>query len=332
MSQKEKVQKASDLAKLLGAELLGDDANISRLSDSASVRADSIVVLGKAEDAKKLTQIPGALVLNQALEGWGTQLIVKDTRLALALLSQVFGLEPDFAKGIHPTAVIHETAQLAEDVQIAAHVVIEEKVIIASGTQVGANSYLGKNVTVGKNCMVYPGVTVYPETRIADRVRLHAGVVIGSDGFGYARGPRGAVKIQHLGNVKIEDDVEVGANTCVDRGTLGETVIGARSKIDNLCQIGHNVQIGSDCLIAGTVAIAGSSSLGRAVILGGGTGVVDHVHIGDGAQVGARSLVTKSIPAGESWNGYPAEPYKKYVRKHYLLGKLERIWQSVKEN
>ncbi len=332
MSQKEKAQKASDLAKLLGAEMLGDDTSIKRLSDSASVQADSIVVLGKAEDAKKLRQRPGALVLNQALEGWGTQLIVKDTRLALALLSQVFGLEPSFAKGIHPTAVIHETAQLAEDVQIAAHVVIAENALIGSGTQIGANCYFGANVTVGKNCTVYPGVTVYPESRIADRVRLHAGVVIGSDGFGYARGPRGAVKIQHLGSVTIEDDVEVGANTCIDRGTLGETVIGARSKIDNLCQIGHNVQIGSDCLIAGTVAIAGSTSLGRGVILGGGAGVVDHVHIADGAQVGARSLVTKSIPAGESWNGYPAEPYKKYVRKHYLLGKLERIWQSVKEN
>ena len=332
MSQNENPQKASVLAHLLNAELKGKDVTVSHLTDLKSAQLDSIVVLAKAEDAKTLVNMPGILVLNQVLESPSTQLIVKDTRLALAQLSQVFAPELQLARGIHSSAIIHETARLAEGVQIAAHVVIEEGVEIGAGTQIGANCYIGKNVTMGKNCTIYPNVTVYSDTRISDRVRLHTGVVLASDGFGYARGPRGAVKIEHLGSVKIEEDVEIGANTCVDRGTLGETVIGARSKIDNLCQIGHNVSLGSDCLIAGTVAIAGSTRLGRGVVLGGGAGVVDHVVIGDGAQVGARSLVTKSIPAGESWNGYPAEPYKKYVRKHYLLGKLERIWQSVKEN
>lgn len=332
MSQTKKSYRASELADLLAGELIGADLQVNRLCDLKEAQADCVVVLADTKTVAALKEIEAVLVLNQRLELPLSQVIVKDTRLAFAQLSQLFAEPIVLAEGIHPSAVIHETVKLAENVHIGPHVVIAEGVEIGAGTQIAANSFIGKKVKIGKDCTLFPNVSLYPEVELGDRVRLHAGVVVGSDGFGYARSPRGALKIQHMGRVIIEDDVELGTNTCVDRATLGATVIGARTKIDNLCQIGHNVKIGSDCLIAGTVAVAGSTTLGRGVILGGGAGVVDHVHIGDGAQVGARSLVTKSIPAGETWNGYPAEPYKKYVRKHYLLGKLEQIWQTIKEN
>ncbi len=323
------LHRASDLAVLLEGDLFGDDVAIKLLSDKPL--ADAVMVISDLRQVAPLeTQSLGLLVLDKEIKTQHNLIVVKDTRLALAQLSALFKPPVYVAEGIHPSASIHETAELAEDVHIAENVVIAAGVRVGKGTRVGANSVLAENVTVGENCTLYSNVSVYADARLANRVTLHAGVIIGSDGFGYAMSQKGAAKIYHLGNVVLEDDVEVGANTCIDRATLGETRIGARSKIDNLCQIGHNTIVGSDCLIAGTVAIAGSTTLGRGVILGGGAGVVDHVHLYDGVKVGARALVTKDIPAGQTWTGYPAEPYKKYVRKHYLLNQLERIWQSVK--
>lgn len=332
MTELSKGYKASELALLLGGQLLGDDAVVKHLSQLSQGTTASIVVLPKAQEVSGLTYQCAAVVVDRAIDSQHTLIVVQDTRLALARLSQIFSKPVTLAQGIHPSAVIHETVQLAKDVHIGANCVIRANTVIGSATQIGANCTIAENVSIGQDCLLYPQVSIYAGSVIANRVRLHAGVVLGSDGFGYAKSQKGAEKIYHLGIVRLEDDVEIGANTCVDRATLGETVIGARSKIDNLCQIGHNVQLGPDCLIAGTVAIAGSSRLGRGVILGGGVGVVDHICIADGVQVGARSLVTKNIPAGEIWNGYPAEPYKKFVRKHYLMGKLEQIWQAVKGN
>ena len=159
---------------------------------------------------------------------------------------------------------------------------------------------------------------------------MHSGAVIGSDGFGYAAGPTGATKIHHLGTVELHDDVEIGANTCIDRGTLASTVIGARTKIDNLCQIGHNVTMGTDCLVAGRSAIAGSVKIGNRVTIGGSVGISDHISIGDGVTLAAGSGVSKDIPAGETWAGAPAVPFRKWVRGLYLQGQLETIWQIVK--
>lgn len=202
--------------------------------------------------------------------------------------------------------------------------------VIGAGSRVGPGCVLGEGVTLGPDCVLHANVTLYPGTALGARVIVHSGAVLGADGFGYAFGPQGAVKIHHLGGVVIEDDVEVGANTCIDRGTLLDTRVGARTKIDNLCQIGHNVQIGPDCVIAGGSAIGGSTVLERGVLLGGAVAVTDHVRLGAGARVGGRSSVTKSVPAGETWAGYPAKPQRKWVRELYLIGKLEAIWASVR--
>jgi UDP-3-O-[3-hydroxymyristoyl] glucosamine N-acyltransferase len=178
--------------------------------------------------------------------------------------------------------------------------------------------------------VLHPHVTLYPGTRLGNRVVIHAGAVIGADGFGYAAGPLGAEKIHHLGGVVLGDDAEVGANSTIDRGTLLDTRIGARTKIDNQVQVGHNVQIGSDTLVAGMSGIAGSAVIGNGVILGGFVAVSDHVQIGDGARIAGRSGVTKNVPAGAVWAGFPARPHRDYVRQLYLQGKLEQIWQRLK--
>lgn len=273
----------------------------------------------------------GAIILPEGLEVESPHPLirVKDTRFALAQLTELFRPpEPD--RGVSPHAHIHPNARLGRNVSIAAGVVLEADVVVGDGCSLGPGCVVGRETVLGEGCILHAHVTLYERVRLGARVRLHSGVVIGADGFGYAQGPQGAVKIHHLGTVELEDDVEVGANTCIDRSTLSETRIGARTKIDNLCQIAHNVFIGRDCLIAGLVGVSGSTTLGDGVVVGGGAAFADHLKVGDGARIAGRAGVTKNVPAGETWAGFPAEPYRKWVRGLYLKGRLETVWQRVK--
>ncbi len=256
--------------------------------------------------------------------------VVADPRLALARLSRLFDDRPAVASDTAASAVVHPGATVAAGVHLGPGVVVGAGASVGVGCQLGANSVVGGGATLGAGCVLHPNVTLYPGVRLGERVVVHSGTVIGADGFGYAAGPRGAEKIHHLGGVVVGNDVEIGANSCVDRGTLSDTVIGARSKIDNHCQIGHNVNIGTDTLIAGMTGVAGSVTIGNGVILGGYVGVSDHVTINDGARVAGRSGVTKDVPAGETWAGFPAKPHRQFARQLYLLGRLEAIWAAVR--
>ena len=207
---------------------------------------------------------------------------------------------------------------------VAADARIEDDVVIGAGTFVGAGARVGAGTVLRERVVIEDGVVV------GRRCHLQAGAVIGGDGFGFAAGPRGAERIHHLGTVVLGDEVEVGANACIDRATLGATVVDARSKIDNLVQIGHNVRIGSDVLIAGQTGIAGSTTVGDRVVIGGAAGVADHVEIGHDVRIAGGAGVTKSVPAGETWGGYPAQPLRRWVRERYLIGRLEAIWAAVK--
>ena len=319
---------AQGLSELLGGTLEGANRRVKRLSTLAAAEDDSVCVVAAKE---ALDAVPGVVVAAQAVTLSAESVIrVADTRLALAKLSEVFDERPPVAEGVHPSAQVHPEAQLAENVHLAANVVVGAGARIERGTRVGAGCAIGARVRIGEGCLLHANVTLYGGVTLGKRVTLHSGAVIGSDGFGYAASERGAYKIQHLGSVTLEDDVEIGANTCVDRGTLDDTRIGARSKIDNLCQIGHNVVIGTDCLIAGTVGIAGSTTLGNRVTMGGSSGAGDHLHIGDDVRVAARGGVTKDVPAGETWAGFPAQPYKRWVRGLYLQRQLETLWQAFK--
>lgn len=324
---------AQTLAKHLGGTLEGHNSEVTHLASPQHPAAGAVIVISDDKHLVALEQTsPAVIVLSKTSSQTPHHpfIKVKDPRLALAQLSRLFDHRPPVAQGIHPSALIDPTATFAEDVHVAEGAVIQAGVYIGKGSRIGAGCVIGTDSKLGEGCLLHPNVTLYAGVKLGNRVTIHSGAVIGSDGFGYAASSTGAVKIHHLGTVELHDDVEIGANTCIDRGTLENTVIGARTKIDNLCQIGHNVSMGTDCLMAGRGAIAGSVTLGNRVTIGGSVGIADHIAIGDGVTLAAGSGVSKDIPAGETWAGAPAVPFRKWVRSLYLQGQLETIWQRVK--
>jgi len=234
--------------------------------------------------------------------------------------------------GVHPSAVISPSAKIAESVAIGPFVVIEDGVSIASGTQVGAFSFLGSGASVGEDCRLLPRVTLYPGARIGSRVTLHSGVVIGGDGFGYVFGEGKHWKFPQVGGVEISDDVEIGCGTTIDRGSLGTTKIGSGVKIDNLVQVGHNVQIGDHSIIAAQVGISGSCSIGRNVMLGGQAGLGEHCSLEDGVIAGGQSgiLPNKVIRADQVVWGTPARTLSKFKEEYAWYGRLPEIGRRLR--
>ena len=325
-----------ELAELLGGTLHGETRDATSLTSPGRLGLGAVAVALTASTLP-LFQAPEAAQLAAVVTGDVEvmlpcpQIRVADTRLALARLTAAFDRRPAPASGRHPSAAV------AADAELAAGVALGAGVVIGPGTRIGPNSALGPGCvvgagsTIGSDCRLHANVTLYDGVWLGDRVTLHSGCVIGADGFGYATGASGAVKIHHLGGVVLEDEVEIGANSAVDRGTLEPTRIGARSKLDNFCQIAHNVEIGSDCLLAGMVAVAGTTRIGNRVVLGGAVVVADHLVIGDDVRAAGGSGISKNIPAGEVWGGVPARPYRQWIRSLYLQNRLERIWQFVRE-
>ena len=258
---------------------------------------------------------------------WG----VADARLALARLSRRLDPRPPVADvGVHATAVVAPTARLGARVAIGPLACVGDDVVLGDDVAIGPGCAIGAGARIGAGTVLRERVVVADGVAIGARCLLQAGAVIGSDGFGYAAGPRGAERIHHLGTVVLGDDVDVGANACIDRATLGATRVGDRSRIDNLVQLGHNVRVGRDVLIAGQAGIAGSTVIGDGVVIGGAAGVADHVRVGDGARIAGGAGVTKSVPDGEAWGGYPAQSVARWARERYLIGRLEAIWAFVK--
>jgi UDP-3-O-[3-hydroxymyristoyl] glucosamine N-acyltransferase len=235
---------------------------------------------------------------------------------------------------IHPTAIIHSSAKIGRGVRIGAHCVVEADVTLGEGTILYPGVYVGTQSRLGTQCILYPRVSVYEKVVMGSRVRIHAGAVIGADGFGYAPMVRdgkvsGHQKIYHCGGVLIEDDVEIGANACVDRGTFGDTKLGRFVKIDNMVQIGHNAVLDEGAVVCGSAALAGSSSLGKYSYIGGLTGISNKVHVGDYAKVGALSLMTKDVPAGTAAVGNPQREYREHFRAHAEINRLIKRRRDV---
>jgi UDP-3-O-[3-hydroxymyristoyl] glucosamine N-acyltransferase len=254
---------------------------------------------------------------------------VSDARLAFAKVLPLFFPEPTFASGIHPSAVIAASAQVDASAHIGPNCVIGDNVKIGARSVLQAGDYVGPGCRLGEDVNLFPNVTLYPRTELGNRVRIHSGTVIGSDGFGYVPETGVHVKVLQIGNVLIRDDVEIGANVTIDRGALGPTVIGRGTKIDNLVQIAHNVIVGEHCLIVSQTGVAGSSKLGNYVILGGQVGIAGHLKIGNRVSVAAQSGVMSNIPDGEKWIWTPAQPDRPAKRQMIALHQLPELLRRV---
>lgn len=260
-----------------------------------------------------------------------TLIKVANSRIAFAKVLPFFFPEPVFKSGIQASAVVAATAQIHPEAYVGPCCVIGENVTIGKGCVLHGLNQIGSGSRLGQEVHLFPNVTIYPAVEIGDRVRIHAGSVIGSDGFGYVLDAGVHLKVPQIGNVIIRDDVEIGANVTIDRGALGPTIIGKGTKIDNLVQIAHNVTIGEHCLVVSQTGIAGSTRLGNYVVLGGQVGLAGHLTIGNRASVTAQSGVMSNIPEGEKWMWTPAQPDRQAKRQMIALQQLPELLRRVAE-
>jgi UDP-3-O-[3-hydroxymyristoyl] glucosamine N-acyltransferase len=299
-----------ELAKRIGAELVGDaSCTITGIAslDTAGPGDLSYFADTKLAGLLAASPAPAVIVRHKGDAEGRIQLVAPDPYLALRGAILAFHKpQPEVVPGVSPQAMVSHGARVHHGAQVCAMAVIEPGAEVAEGACVGAGSYVGEGCVVAKDTYLYPRVTLYRNVKLGERVMVHSGAVLGADGFGYAQSQTGALKVPQVGSVVVEDDVEIGANTTIDRGTLGATRIGKGTKIDNLVMIAHNVQIGQHCIIVSQVGIAGSTRVGNGVIIAGQVGIVDHIEIGDGAVIGAGSGVSGNLTAGKTYLGSPA--------------------------
>jgi UDP-3-O-[3-hydroxymyristoyl] glucosamine N-acyltransferase len=325
-------QTLRDLAERLGCRLLGDGSvTVSGVSSLQSATGESIVFV---EDAKQLDTAlacrAGALIAGEFAAHVTAKplLIAGQPRLAFARAARLLR-DPDGNRAIHPSAIVSTSAQLGRDVAVGPRTILGERVKIGDETTIGSGSVIGEDVVIGAHCRLDANVTLYPGTTLGDRVVVQAGAVLGSAGFGYVRDSETGhyEQFPQVGRLVIEDDVEIGANSAVDRGALDETRIRRGTKIDNLVHVGHNVQIGQDVVIAAQTGLSGSAVVEDNVIIGGQVGIADHVRIEEGAILGAQSgIPTKKVIRGKGvvfW-GTPARPIREYLRELAFLSRSTR--------
>jgi UDP-3-O-[3-hydroxymyristoyl] glucosamine N-acyltransferase len=317
----------AELAALVGGTVEGDGSlAIAGLASLNEAGPGDISFLVSAKYASRLAEShAGAVIVPLSFKGPSQAVLVrcKNPDAAMARIAEEFAPPgPRDVVGVHPSAVVSSSARIAVGVSVGPLVVIEDEAEIGEGTVIRAGSYVGRGVRVGRQCLVYPQVTIREGTQIGDRVILHSGVVLGADGFGYVMDSGRRLKVPQIGRVMLEDDVEIGANTTVDRARFGETRIGRGVKIDNLVQIAHNVKIGADTVIVSLCAIAGSTTLGQGCVLGGQVAVDGHLTLGDRVMIAAKSGVTKDWPSGSVISGFPAQDHRADLRLTAELRKL----------
>jgi UDP-3-O-[3-hydroxymyristoyl] glucosamine N-acyltransferase len=326
---------AAELAEYLGARLEGDPrGQISGVASPERAGAGDLIYFDSPRHHNRAGDSAARCVLarpGERLPG-KTILEASDPKFAFAKAAQ--WLQPDRAPsaGVHPTAIIAADAKVAARVFIGPYVVIEDGAEIGAGTEIEAHCFLGRGVYVGENCRLHPRVTLYAGSRLGNRVEVHSGAVIGADGFGYVFGEGRHLKFPQIGNVEIGDDVEIGANATIDRGSLEDTQIGDGVKIDNLVQVAHNVRVGEHSVLAAQTGVSGSSTIGTRVIVGGQVGIADHCRIEDGAILGAQAGIPsgKTIRGGQTVWGTPARPLAKFKEQYAWFARLSELAERVR--
>ncbi|HMO61185.1 MAG TPA: UDP-3-O-(3-hydroxymyristoyl)glucosamine N-acyltransferase [Ferruginibacter sp.] len=331
---------AAQIAMILSGTVEGNpDATVSAFGKIEEARQGQLSFLAnpKYEDFlygtdASIVIVNASLQLKQPVST--TLIRVPDAYSAFAILLEKYQqLQTQQLNGIQEPVYLHNTAVVGKEVFIGAFAYISEKVVLADGVKIFPNVFIGAGVSIGSNTIIHPGVKIYHNTIIGNNVTIHAGTVIGSDGFGFAPQPDGTYKkIPQTGNVVIEDNVEIGANTTIDRATIGSTIIKAGAKLDNLLQIAHNVEIGNHSVIAAQAGISGSTKIGNNVMIGGQAGIVGHLQIADGSKINAQSGVSKSIiTPNTAVTGSPAYDYKAALRSQAVARKLPELEKRIIE-
>jgi len=321
-----------DIAELVGGKLEHADpeSDITDVNTLENAGPDQASFLANMRYKKQFeTSNAGVVLLNKKVFPKASRSIVRvaDPYLAFALLQRHFHTDQQ-ANGLrHASAVIHATACLAEDVDIGPLAVIGKNVSIGSGSRIGAGCIVEDGAEIGTSCMLHSHAVVGASCKVGNHVILQYGAVIGSDGFGYAWTGYEHLKIPQTGRVLLEDGVEIGANTCIDRGAIGDTVIGQGVKLDNLIQIGHNVKIGAYSIMASQVGISGSTVVGQGCQFGGQVGTAGHLHIGDGCKIAAKSGVPGDLDAGGTYAGIPAMPHRLWLKVSAIMLRLPELWK-----
>lgn len=323
-----------DVAAAVGGRVVGSGA--SRLTGVAPLESAGPADLSWIADERRASDgarsaAAAFLVPSESLAGGRPCVVVASPSLALAVWLETRRPPERRAGGVARGAHVHRTARLSRGVSIEAGATVAAGARIGSRTRLRAGAFVGEGASIGEDCILGPGAAVLAGCRMGDRCVLHAGAVVGSDGFGYVWDGGRHRKIPQVGIVRLEDDVEIGANAAVDRATLGETVVGRGTKIDNLVQIGHNVVIGEHSILCGQAGVGGSSRLGRGVTLAGQVGVSDHVAIGDGAVLTGQAGIARRgrVPAGAVISGMPALPHREFLKRAALVGRLEAAFERL---
>lgn len=322
---------AQAVADLVGGRLLGDGTVVVRAVRALATAGPEAVSLAVspryAEDLRAsragVVLVPEALA--QPPEGARARVVVRDPYAALVRVIGELFPPPAPVPGVDPTARLGPGCVLGQDVSVGPFVVLGRGVRLGDRCRLAEGSSLGDGVTVGEDTVIGPRAVCYADATIGARVVIKAGAVVAGPGFGYLSGAAGHTRIPHVGGCILEDEVEIGSNSCVDRGSVDDTVIGAGTKLDNLVHVGHNVRIGRRCLLMAGVGIAGSTRIGNDVILAGHVGVTDHLVIGDGARIAAKSAVFGDIPGGASFSGHPARPHRQFLRAQATLYRVAPI-------
>jgi UDP-3-O-[3-hydroxymyristoyl] glucosamine N-acyltransferase len=321
-----------EIAEAIGARLLGGDALVGGVASTASASAGDLVFVEEERHlSRAMESDAGAVIAGEfAASASGKPLLIcRHPKLAFGRAARI--LAPESSREgefhVHASAIIHPSARLARNVLAGELAVIGAEVEIGEATRIGAGCVIGRRVKIGSGCEIYPRVTIYAATTLGDRVIVHAGAVLGSDGFGYVRDAKSGQyeKFPQVGRLVIEDDVEIGANTTIDRGALDETRIGRGTKIDNLVHIGHNCRLGENVVIAAQTGLSGSIVIENDVVLGGQVGIGEHAHIGEGVMLGGQGgvLPNKVLRGkGVAFWGTPAQPVRQYLKQLAALARL----------